>query len=229
MWILLAASLGSNPSGWLDNQGDRMYCAAIALSTHFDLTDVIREDDAISIETDILAIRKPHAYASIRYVVAGKTKAEVRLLTSFIKRHSKGSNKKFSKVRDVWQAEDFNGDLIDDLLDQHHAAKSEVVAGLPAMEYEVNRIQDFNTADFLYFKNFVRISKAAEWRANRGNPTRLNSDRVCFYFGNVDDGETMHARVERIGSATRTVLDDKEGRRLFLSRATTPIVQIAQR
>lgn len=228
-WIVLARSMGLKPSEWLDSQGDRMYGAVISLSTTFDLDDPLREDDAFAAETEFLAIRKPHALSVTRFTVAGKTKAEVRILSSFIKRKVKGSNKKFAKVREIWTAEDVNGELVDAALDRHHAMKSHPVAGDLAMTYEVNRIQDFNTADFLYFKNFVRISKAAEWRQNRGNPTRLNSHREVWYFGNVEDGEDVLAHVARAGDACTTELTDTAGRRLFVSVATAPVVGIAER
>ena len=122
-WLLLAESMGRKPSEWLDGQGERMYGAVMALSTRFDLVDIIHEDDVVTVEAEIVSIRKPHAWACVRFSVGGKVKAEVRLLTSFIKRVQASSNKKFSKVRDVWQAADFNGDVIDNLLAQHHTAK----------------------------------------------------------------------------------------------------------
>lgn len=228
-WAILSRSLGLVPSRWIDTQGDRMYGAVMALETRFDLVDVIREDDLIAVETEILAIRKPHSWSVTRFAAGGVVKAEVWILTSFIKRSTRGSNKKFSKVRDLWTAEDVNGQMIDDLLDRHHAAKSQEAAVRPALVHEVNRIQDFNTADFLYFKNFVRIAKAAEWRENRGQPVRLNETRSCFYFGNVEDGEEIHALVGRQGDGAVTVLQDAGGRRLFLSQAVCPVVDIAVR
>lgn len=228
-WIILSRSMELKPSDWLDSQGDRMYGAVIHLSTMFDLDAPLREDDVFSAETSFLAIRKPHAMSVTHFTVDRALKAEVRLLTSFIKRQVRGSNKKFAKVRDVWTAEDFNGDLIDAELDRHHATKSLEVKGALAMDYEVNRIQDFNTADFLYFKNFVRITKAAEWRENRGKPTRLNSRRSVWYFGNVEDGDHVLAHIRRAGDECDTVLTDVEGRRLFVSLATTPVVTIAER
>lgn len=228
-WQILAQSMGLKPSQWLDSQGDRMYGAVISLSTAFDLDDPIREDDVIAAETEFLSIRKPHALSRTRFVVDGKAKAEIQILSSFIKRKVRGSNKKFAKVREIWTAEDVNGDLVDNELDRHHAMKSLAAEGDLAMAYEVNRIQDFNTADFLYFKNFVRISKAAEWRQNRGEPTRLNSRRECWYFGNVEDGDTVLAHVGRDGDACTTVLSDNDGRRLFVSVAETPVVSIAAR
>jgi probable biosynthetic protein, Pnap_2097 family len=228
-WIILAQSMNLRPSEWLDSQGDRMYGAVIYLSTDFDLEDTIKEDDAIEAESEFLSIRKPHALSTTRFKVGGKTKAEIRILSSFIKRKVKGSNKKFAKVRDIWTAEDFNGELVDVEIDRHFATKSAELQTAPAMEYEVNRIQDFNTADFLYFKNFVRISKAAEWRQNRGNPVRLNQHRDCWYFGNVDDGDTIFAQVGRDGDVCATLLSDKDGRRLFVSLASAPLVTIAAR
>ncbi len=228
-WRLLAGSLGLKPSEWIDTGGDRMYGAVISLTTRFDLGDVIGEDDAFSAETEFLSIRKPHALSRTRFVVDGKSKAEVGLLTSFIKRTSRGSNKKFSKVRDLWTADDFNGEAIDDLLDRHHRMKDTPDAGAVAMQYEVNRIQDFNVADFLYFKNYVRLAKAAEWRQNRGHATRLNAARECFFYGNVEDGQMMSSKVHRRGDALQTTHLSDDGRRIFLSLATAPQVAIPER
>jgi len=228
-WVLLARSMGLKPSEWLDSQGDRMYGAVIHLSTTFDLENPMREDDAFAAQTDILSIRKPHALSSTRFIVGEQVRADVRILSSFIKRKVKGSNKKFAKVRDIWTAEDVNGELIEDTLDRHHKMKTHPVAAPAVMDYEVNRIQDFNTADFLYFKNFVRISKAAEWKQNRGNPTRLNSHRNCWYFGNVEDSDHVLAHVARDGDDCTTVLYDVDDRRLFLSQAEAPIVRIVER
>jgi probable biosynthetic protein (TIGR04098 family) len=229
-WIVLARSLGLKPSDWRDAQGDRMYAAVIHLSTAFDLEDPLREDDAVVAETRVVAVRKPHALSRTCFAVEGRTKAEVRILTSFIKRKVRGSNKKFAKVRDIWAAPDFDGAVIDAELDRHHAMKSQEMPGERVMDYEVNRIQDFNTADFLYFKNFVRIAKAAEWKQNRGHPTRLNSQRSVWYFGNVEDGDIVGVDVGRPEADTcTTVLTDAEGRRLCLSVATTPLVSITPR
>lgn len=228
-WRILAESMGLSPSNWLDSQGDRMYGAVIWLSTSFDLKNVLREDDAFAAETEIFSIRKPHALSRTCYTVDGQTRAEVTILTSFIKRVVKGSNKKFSKVRDIWTAEDFNNQAIDDILDRHHEVKQIEDKGEFAMTYEVNRIQDFNTADFLYFKNFVRIAKAAEWRHFRGGQTRLNSEREVFYYGNVEDGQSVNTRVALEGTAMQTTHHSDDGRRIFLSLAKSEPITVAER
>lgn len=228
-WRILADSLGLRPSQWIDTKGDRMYGAVIWLSTWFDLEDTLKEDEAFAAETEFLSIRKPHALSSTRFIVDGKAKAEVRLLSSFIKRQRKGSNKKFSKVRDLWTAEDVNIEATDALLERHHRMKDLPDAGDVAAEYEINRIQDFNTADFMYFKNYVRIAKAAEWRENRGRATVLNESRECFFYGNVEDGQTLSSRVSRDGASLQTTHHSDDGRRIFISRATCRAVQIAER
>ncbi len=228
-WQALAQSLNLPAALWRDSDGKRMYAAVTALTTSFDLENVLAEDAVFTAETALMAIRKPHALSETRFVSGGQTRATLRLLTTFVRRDLAGSNKKLSKVRDVWQAQDHAPHLIDDLLDQHHHAKTMPVEAALAMRHEVVQIRDFNVAGLFYFKNFVAVAKAAEWCANRGQPTRLNAERRCFYFANVDDGDVIHARVARLGDATTTVLEDARGQRLMLSQATTPLVDIASR
>ena len=228
-WRLLGGSLGLPPSRWLDSRGDRMYGAVVALSTRFDLDDPMKEDDAFVAATVLASVRKPHALSTTQFMVGSSCKAEVTLLTSFIKRTQRGSNKKFSKVRDLWTADDKDGEIVEAWLDRHHALKDIAGNGEVAQRYEVNRIQDFNTADFLYFKNFVRIAKAAEWRENRGKPTLLNVERECFFYGNVEDGEVVETRVARTGSSFMTSHYAPDGRRIFISLGKTAPVSIPQR
>lgn len=228
-WQLLAQSLGLKPSQWIDTKGDRMYGAVIWLSTRFDLDDPILEDDAFQAATRITAIRKPHALSVTRFLAGGKGKAEVSLLTSFIKRQQTGSNKRFSKVRDLWTAEDEAGETVDALLLRHHEMKDTPDRGTVADRQEINRIRDFNTADFMYFKNFVRFAKGAEWAANRGNPARLNAARDCFFYGNVDDGQKIETRVALDGDRVQTSHHTDDGRRIFLSLATSLPVTIRPR
>ena len=232
-WILMADSLGRRPSEWIDSQGDRMYGAVMRLATGFDLEDTIHEDDTVTATCEIVAVRKPHALSLTTFAVDGKVKARIELLTSFIKRKVKGSNKKFAKTRELWEAPDFEGDRIDDMLDSHHAMKSapEVEgAGSSAHRIEVNRIRDFNTADFLYFKNFVQFAKAAEWAHGRGGPVRLNAERECWYYGNVEDGDVVETRVAEAEAGLLVAAHHApDGRRIFLSRAHVAPVTIAAR
>lgn len=234
-WQLLAESLGLKPSAWIDAQGDRMYNAVISLETSFDLADPIAEDDEVLSSCVITAVRKPHAHSVTSFSVNGKVKAEVKLLTSFIKRVSRGSNKKFSRTSELWTAPDLDGAVVDDLLDRHHQMKSTPVieAADPdtcVVRTEINRVRDFNTADFLYFKNFVALAKAAEWVRGRGSPTRLNARRQSWYYGNVDDGDVVETRVhETAAGVLMTAHYAPDGKRIFLSRAEMAPVTIASR
>lgn len=228
-WNLLAESVGLPPSRWFDTHGDRMYGAVIALWTRFDLDEPVREDDIFAAQTELTAIRKPHALSVTRFVVEDVLRAEVRVLTSFVKRTQRGSNKKFAKVRDLWEAPDMAGEFVDAELERHHLLKSQAGNGPLVMTYEVNRIQDFNAADLMYFKNFVRIAKAAEWRQNRGAPVRLGATRQAWYYGNVEDGDEISVFVARDGDEVETTIRDAEGRLLLLSRATAPVVEVAVR
>lgn len=229
-WMLLADSVGKRPSEWIDTQGDRMYGAVMYLSTWFDLEDTICEDDEVEKTTEIIAIRKPHSLGVTTFYVGGKKKAEVTILTSFIKRQVKGSNKKFSKVRDLWTADDVNDAAINVLLDRHHAVKSTEQAGNIALVTEINRINDFNTADFMYFKNYVRIAKAAEWNFNRPGPEKLNNAREFFFYGNVDDGELLNTTVaETAPGKLQTAHITADNRCIGMSFITSNLVTIAVR
>ena len=229
-WILLSDSLGLKPSAWIDAQGDRMYGAVIHLKTRFDLADTIREDDDVACRCEIVALRKPHALSVTTFSVGGTAKAEVTLLTSMIKRRTRGSNKKFARTSDLWRDDDVDPETIEALLDEHHARKSEPEEGRVALETEIVRIRDFNTADFLYFKNFVVMAKAAEWVHGRGGPTRLNARRSVWYYGNVEDGDVVTSRVrERDDGALYVGHHAPDGRRIFTSSAEMETVEIAER
>lgn len=229
IWSLLAASLGTPPSLWRDAQGVRMYNAVMALETRTDLAQPVCEDDLVTTETTLTAIRKPHAIGVTRFLVGGTVRLEVRLLTSFIRRDTAGSNKKFSKVRDIWQAEDRDPEAVNSWLEAHHAAKATPLPETHALTHEVNRLQDFNAADFLYFKNFVRIARAAEWRHGRGGAPQLAASRQAFYYGNVEDGEEIAAVIAARAGQTCTALCDPAGRGLFLSFARMQAVEIKPR
>lgn len=228
-WALLAESLGKPPAQWLDGAGVRMYGAVMALEIRSDLENPVLEDDLVATETSLEAIRKPHAIGVTRFLVGGVMRMEVRLLTSFIRRDAAGSNKKFSKVRDIWQAADLAPGAVDDWLDAHHAAKTTPVPETLAMMHEVNRLQDFNTADFMYFKNFVRIARAAEWRHGRGATPRLAAHRRAFYYGNVEDGDAVQARIGASEGLIQTFLRGPDDRMLFLSLAEMQDVAIRPR
>lgn len=235
-WKLQAKSLGLAPSKWIDGNGERMYSAVMWLSTTFDLTRPVAEDDTVDATCEMVAVRKPHGLSLTRYAVGGVERASVTLLTSFIVRRVRGSNKKFSKTKDLWTEPDVDEGRVNDILDEHHHVKSQwqdVESDVPATEHltEVNRIRDFNTADFMYFKNFVLFAKAAEWAHNRRQgETRLNLKRDCWYFGNVEDGDVIRTTVREVEpNVLVTAHHAPDGRRIFVSRAAVAPVTIAPR
>ncbi len=221
-WRILGKSLGRPPSQWFDGDGERMYAGVMALRVSFDLQSPVREDMPLAVESRLTSIRKPHAISETVFAADGQARAWVIALTSFMRRKQHGSNKKFSKVRDVWLADDLDPGAVDTWIASHHAAKTSQPAPV-ALLHEVNRIVDFNQADFMYFKNFVRIAKAAEYRANRERPLRLNASRDCCFYGNVEDGETIRACVALEDDIARTTLLSEDGQLLFISRSDFPL------
>jgi probable biosynthetic protein (TIGR04098 family) len=221
-WSLLAQSLGLPPSRWFDTQGDRMYAGVVHLASTFDLKNPVREDDRVTALTRLTAIRKPHALSTTVFEVAGTVRAELRLLTSFVKRSETGSNKKLVRVRDLWMTADHGGDEIDLLLQRHHQQKALPDLGAVLMHHEANRMTDFNAADLFYFSNFVRLAKAAEWRLLRqsasGGATHT-ARREAWFYGNANDGDQLQSRAALQGAALQTSHHAPDGRRIFLSQA----------
>jgi len=95
--------------------------------------------------------------------------------------------------------------------------------------YTVNWMVDFNTADFMYFKNYVRLARAAEWCVLRNQAPLLNATREFFFYGNVNDAETIESRVAIDGSKMQTCHHAQDGKRIFLSNASVAPVNIQQR
>lgn len=228
-WALLSDSLKATPSKWLDNKGHRMYAAMTYASTWFDLKNPVLEDDEVVVSARFLGIRKPHAKVRTEFKVGGTVRVAVETLSVFVKRYEPGNNKRFSKVRDIWTAEDINPEQVDDTLGIHHTFKSHPDTGPVVHEAEVLRFPDFNNADLMYFKNYVRLARVAEWKAMRGQDIRLPAFREAYFFGNANDGETVETRVAADGAALTTSHSLKDGQRIFLSFARTEPVSIRVR
>lgn len=227
LWENLSESLGLRPSQWIDSKGDRMYAAIMYCRTDFDLSHPTLEDALIEVKADITAIRKPHLLGVCSFTVDGREIARCNLLSSFIKRQVKGSNKKFSKVRDVWTAEDKNIEEIEELLDRHHEVKSTEHRGEVVTSHKANRATDFNTADFMYFKNYTRHIKSAEWQFGDGDLTKMTKSREAFYYGNVDDGMGFDMIVAKTDdNQFQSSIVTEDGRRIYLSLTEVQAVDI---
>jgi probable biosynthetic protein (TIGR04098 family) len=221
-WRLLARQLGRKPSDWFDEKGDRMYAAVLWVKTRFDLARPVREDDRIAMTTAITALRKPHALSETTFVVDGTERAQISALTCFVKRSHAGSNRKLSKVRNVWVTPDQDGARIEDVLDRHHQFKALEAPAAAVEPYCVNRARDFNAADLFYFRNYVRIAKATEWHHSAGQ-SQESMTRECWFFGNVDDAQRLSVGFGGRDGADVVSITADDGQRLFLSsvRLTT--------
>lgn len=221
-WRLLAKQLGRKPSDWFDEKGERMYAAVLWVKTRFDLARPVREDDRIAMTTAITALRKPHALSETSFVVDGTKRAHISALTCFVKRSHAGSNRKLSKVRNVWGAPDQDGARIEDVLDRHHQCKTVDAPVIAVEPYCVNRARDFNAADLFYFRNYVRIAKATEWHHSASQAPE-SMTRECWFFGNVDDRQVLSVCFGGHDGADVVSIIADDGQRLFLSlvRLTT--------
>ena len=228
-WEVLSLSLGKRPSQWLDSRGDRMYGAVVYAQSVFDLDNPVLEDDVVEMETRFEAIRKPHALTVTSFRVNGTSRLDIRLLMTFVKRVEAGSNKKFSKVRDVWTEDDFAAEKIDDILDRHHQYKDFGAAGEKVQSIRIPRVPEFNNADLMYFRNYVRQARGVEWLARKGTEAKLPKKREAFYFGNVNDGELMNSHVTWDDHNVQTLHFNESGKRIFFSETETQTVDVRLR
>lgn len=228
-WLLLSDSLGATPSKWLDNKGQRMYAALTYVSSWFDLQNPVLEDDQVLVESEMLGIRKPHSKVRTEFKVDGEVKVAIETQSVFVRRDVPGDNKKFSKVRDVWSQADRNTEAVDATLSRHHDMKSHADQGDVVHAVEVARFPDFNNADLMYFKNYVRLARTAEWKEMRGRDIRLPAFREAFFYGNANDGEKVETRVHADGDTLVTAHYLNGTQRFFLSVSRTEPVSIRLR
>ncbi|MCP5072652.1 MAG: hypothetical protein GY947_05060 [Rhodobacteraceae bacterium] len=228
-WQLIARGLGKPPSQWFDTKGERMYAAVVYLQTWFDHSAPVGEDDVVTCKSELEALRKPHSLCKTTFYVNGTARASVTMISSMVKRDIAGSNKKLSKVRDLWLTKDFNDARLEAHFERHHEIKSLSIADGVVSHSTANRLRDFNAADLFYFKNFVRVAAAAEWACNPPEATYLNTVRDCWFFGNVDDGDTIVTTVTAKGDSVKTAHKSDSGKLLFVCHSSRQMVDIPVR
>ncbi|QYK43029.1 MAG: hypothetical protein KF887_08020 [Paracoccaceae bacterium] len=210
-WQLLAESMGIRPSCWRDSTGERVYAAVVWLAFRDDPAFPLAEDDPFTLHTALTAIRKPYALSATRIDWGRGAGAEVRLLTGFVRREARGTNKKFATVRDIWTAPDHGADAVEALLDAHHRAKSAPRPATVTHRHRVCRLTDFNAADLFYFRNFARLVRVAEAMEAVPRPVA----REGFLYGNAEDGQTLEVRLDPRDGGMAAAITADDGRCLF--------------
>lgn len=210
-WTLIARSLGQRPCDWRDDAGRPIYAAVMATDYQVDRAQPVGLWDELRVEVRLLSIRKPHCIGEARFLVGGQQRACLRLLHSLVRRDLPGSNKKLSRVQGVWQAADHHPQLVEAWLDRHHQTRAGQLQGPPALTHRANGAADFNVAGLFYFRNFLALATAAEWAAHQAvAPTQAPAAapvwtrRQGFFFGNLDEGESLDARVGHGSAHPRT-------------------------
>lgn len=219
-WRCLGDILGKSPSNWYDETGDRIYAAVLHLQMQRDLDHPVEEDDTVVVETNLTAARRPYSMCETVYKVNARVIHKVTTLCVLVKRDTIGTNKKFAKVRSFWGGEDLHPDEIDALLERHSLLKDGEKHGEWVVDHKVNRSVDFNAADLFYFRNFVQFALHNEWEQQDRSAPQLAARRDCWFYGNVDDGDTFQTlNVNTHGEVIETLIRKADDQLLFRSFA----------
>jgi probable biosynthetic protein (TIGR04099 family) len=195
-WQALANLVGRRPADWRDPDGDRVYAAFSYLHLSAARLDAAREDQRLTIDTQLRAIGRAQAHSRHRLWTQGHGIATLDLLSSFVARETDGSNRKVRRIDGLLRASSPDAESI---TLQHRArtlrAAWRAGAEGPSLIVQPCPRHDFNGAGLLYFASFGAWTDRALWQWGLLTPQLHVRERECAFLGNADPGEAMCVRL----------------------------------
>ncbi len=214
-WMALAEAIGLPFPEFKDKSETKIYPAFLCVSCRALALNELKENDVITLETELFVISKTRTHSKTRVLLSGSVKGEVSLLSSFVCRQEEGNNQSVARAN---LAKNLNISATDEsghILSAFHMSRSYNQASFEAGFYEYTPCPytDFNGADFLYFATFQTIADRSEKDVlEHGLWSTIN--RTISYFGNVNLGDRI-----LVSSIESGVRDEKFARyRLVMQR-----------
>ncbi|WP_428032028.1 Pnap_2097 family protein [Ancylobacter sp.] len=230
-WMGLAQMAGRAVPDFRDASGEPVYAAFSALSvTDADFARV-RENDRITVRSEIRRISRTQCASRHTLTSAGRPIGTVHLVSAFVRRAPGGGNHTVARVAlDGFPPPDrpeATGLAARAAAFRAGRGEAEARFGLEpdeaaraVLEIDPCPAQDFNGAGFLYFSSFIAFIDRAEWQFDsRRAPLASTRSREVYFHGNIDPGERVvvrrlasrrdagglahHCRLERAGDGAR--------------------------
>lgn len=204
-WMLLARMAGRDVPDFRDADGAPVYAAFSALSVKDADFGRLRENDRLTIRSDIARVSRTQCASRHALSLKGRPVGSVELVSAFVRRAPGGGNHTVARVA----LEGFPppaapcpqglaglaAALRAGRLGDHLGFDPGQAANGDGFEIDPCPVQDFNGAGFLYFASFLAFVDRAEWHFDgRRAPRATTRRRDMFFFGNIDPGERLHVR-----------------------------------
>jgi probable biosynthetic protein (TIGR04099 family) len=214
-WMALAEAMGLSFPEFKDESGTKIYPAFLCVSCGSLALNELKENDVITLETELFVISKTRTHSRTRILMAGSIMGEVSVLSSFVCRQEEGNNQSVARANLAKGLRISVTNESDHILSAFHMARnySNTSAKPRAFEYIPCPYADFNGADFLYFAAFQTIADRSENNVlEKGLWSTVN--RTISYFGNVNLGDRILVSILKCD-----VIDEKYARyRLVIQR-----------
>jgi probable biosynthetic protein (TIGR04099 family) len=209
-WAALAADTGRAVPEFVADDGSRSYAAFTAFRLRAHAFDVLSENEAFSVKTELCRIAPVRHFS--RHCIAndGRALATLSMISTFVRRTEAGNNR--SVARAVFER--LIGDtapMSQDAMEMMEAAKRLRRARLDGIadckpvddERRASVVflpcpnNDFNGADFLYFASFQSFVDRAEWQVHRFEHPPVLASRDVFFHGNINVGDELQITFAR--------------------------------
>lgn len=191
-WMALAEVMGLSFPEFKDESGTKIYPAFLCVSSESLALNELKENDVITLETELFVISKTRTYSRTRISMADSIMGEVSLLSSFVCRQEEGNNQSVARANLAKDLKISVTNESDYILSAFHMARSysNTSAEPLVFKYIPCPYTDFNGADFLYFATFQAIADRSEKNILEQGLWSTTS-RTISYFGNVNLGDRI--------------------------------------
>lgn len=205
-WRGLAALAGQARPEFRDAEGNKAYAAFIAVRVRDAALEVLGENDAYSIGTQVMRVGGARHFSTHELRADGDglhgRRAEISMLSTFIRRKRERDNKSVVRASIALPddgpppaaatemgalAKRFRtGDW-----DSHLGLEKNCHESRYTCQFLPCPYTDFNGANLLYFANFQAMVDRAEWQWQRFDELPVIAERDMFFHGNVNLGEAL--------------------------------------
>ncbi|MCM5511052.1 Pnap_2097 family protein [Vibrio sp. SCSIO 43169] len=205
-WMALSEAMGLSLPEFKDESEAKIYPAFLCVSCDSLALNELKENDAITLETELFVISKTRTYSRTKILMAGSIMGEVSLLSSFVCRHEEGDNQSVARANLAKDLKITKTNESEHILNAFHMARNYKYESYASVVYEYIpcAYSDFNGANFLYFATFQAIADRSEMNI-LGQGLWSTVNRTISYFGNINLGDRILVSVQNLDICKKNI------------------------